>query len=298
MTRLLILGATGNLASLVVAHLAGLRDFQLRLTSSRPEGVERLKAEHPGAEVVQADWLDRESMLRAFDDVDRALIVSNDLLTDETVATPNIIAGAQSSKHLELLVRIIGAAPQLPEGAMTDEWRATGVGTAQRSISMPLFAASGLPITYVNAAGSLALNLLWKAGEVKASRRLLHPAYLAGPQLWVAEQDVAEVTARVLIEGPGKHAGQEYVLTGAERYTIGQVADLLSDAVGERVTWVDSDAGLRAALGPYAERLITALKCEQPHNFHVPIADTVKAVVGRLQTTLPEYIAKHRDAFV
>ena len=297
MTKLLILGATGNLAGMTVAALAGAKDIQLRLASSRDAGVERLRAAHASSEVVRADWYDLESLRRAFDGVNRALLVSNDLLTDEKIATANIVAAAKATRSLDLIVRVIGAAPGLAESDMTQEWLATGVGTAQRWISMPLLKESKLPVAYVNAAGALMHNLLWNAGEIKASRRLLYPGALSAPQLWIADRDLVDVIAKVLIEGPAAHAGKEYALTGAARHTIAEVAAMVSEEIGEKVTWVDTEQAMRAALGGLADKLMTAMRYEQRHNVKVPITDTVERLLGRPQTTLRQYIAAHRAAF-
>src|SRR5437868_633164 len=122
--RILILGATGNIASCIVNQLYGREEAQLRLTTRSPEKAARLQEAYPKAEVLVADWMEPERLTTAFADVDRAVMITPDF-TDEAVAVPNVAAAAKTSPNFELLVRLTAVSPALKEEDMTAEWLAT-----------------------------------------------------------------------------------------------------------------------------------------------------------------------------
>lgn len=296
MTRVLILGATGNIASLTAAELARRGDLKLRLTSRREDGLQRLRAEHPGAEIVQADWTDHASLQAAFADVDRALVITPDFTTDERVVTPNIVAAAQATPGFQHLVRLIALQEGLEPGDMTPAWLATQAGSALHWVAKPFLDASGLPITYVNVSAWITFNLPWFVAEDVKRRRQL-PLYADAERPWVTEQDLGEVFARILREGPAPHVGREYVLTGPERFRFREVAALLSEEVGETVTWVDTPEAVRRAVGEHADILQTYLDHESRHWNKVQVTRTLEGLLGRPATTLRQYIAANRDLF-
>lgn len=71
--------------------------------------------------------------------------------------------------------------------------------------------------------------------DLRDRRRIFLPAG-RHPFLWVDVEDVGRAIARVLAE-PERHAGRAYAITGAEHHTFGEVADLLSEALDETVTY-------------------------------------------------------------
>ena len=54
---------------------------------------------------------------------------------------------------------------------------------------------------------------------------------------WIDARDIGAVAAEVLT-GRG-HEGKAYTLTGPEALTVYQVAEILTEAVGKKVTYVD-----------------------------------------------------------
>lgn len=298
MTKILILGASGNIASLVTASLAQARGITLRLTSSRDDGVTRLRDDYPNAQVVKADWRDLPSLQAAFEGIDRVLVITPDFVTDELVATPNLIKAAQGTPGLEQFVRLIAIYPNVKDEEITEEWLATKTGTATKKITLPLMNASKLPITYVNVAAWIDFNLMWFAGDDIQQRRELHlPHRLDAPRTWIAEGDIAAVIEKVLLEGPDLHRGKEHILTGTEHHDFRQVVDMISAEVGETVRLVDSEDGIRRGAGEAADTLLAYLNSERLHAGQVPITDTAETMLGRKPQSLRDYIATYREFF-
>ncbi|MBO9376358.1 NAD(P)H-binding protein [Sphingomonas histidinilytica] len=297
MARILILGATGNIASIVTSILAEEGRHQLRLSSTRDEGVEQLKALYPEAEVVKADWHDQASLPAALEGVNRVLIITPDFITDEVVATSNILEAAKAAP-IDLIVRHIAVYPGVTDADITEEWFATRTGSALKNVTIPLHRRSGLPTTLINVSAWIGFNLMWFAeADIQEKRYLPLPARLDAQRTWISESDIARVAAKVLSDGPATHAGQEYVLTGTEKIGFDDVVAMLSDEVGEKVELRDTEDGLRRAAGANAEQLISYISCERRHCGNVDPDPTFERLMGRPPQSLRAYIAENRDYF-
>lgn len=300
MSTVLVLGATGNLGGLTAQALTTARpDVTLRLTSSKDSGCDTLRERFPQAEVLKADWYDPASLTAALQGVDRVFMATPDFYTDESVATPNVIAAVKAAGSVKQVVRFIAIPPGMTAADLAPEFLATRCGANLHVVAKPLFDASGLPVTYLNAACWIMFNLPWFMAEsVKSKRQLTMPAASDASRLWLSENDIAAVAAKVLTDAPEQHVGQDYLLTGTERMNFTQVAQLLSEVLGEPVRYVDDATELRATMGESYDTLMTYFRHETRDYGDVPVTDTVARLLGRPQVTLRDYVQAHRDLFV
>jgi NAD(P)H dehydrogenase (quinone) len=301
MTRILILGSTGNLGRLTSARLIeNYPQAIVRLASSRPDGVETLRQRHPTAEVVLADWHDKDSLVRAMQDVDRVFVVVPDFFTNEAVVSPNIIAAARSAKSIKLILRLIALPPGLKTADLSPEVMATQCGAAIHGVAKDLLDASGLPVAYLDVACWIMFNVPWfLAEEIKTHRRLAMPSQADAPRRWVSEEDVATVAAKILTdENVQAHVGQEYLMTGATQYDFSQVAALISKVLGEKVEYVDDDQALRRTMGDLYDKTMTYFSHETRDYRNVPASDALQKLTGKRQTTLAEYLEQNRSLFI
>lgn len=300
MAKTLILGATGNIGRLVGASLAQNHpQVAVRLGSSRESGCASLRTVHSEAEVVQADWYQPDSLVRAMDGVDRVLMVTPDFVTDESVATPNVIRAAKQAGSIRQIVRLIAIPPGLTADRLEQRFLDTRCGANLHVVARPLLDASGLPLTYVNVPGWIMFNLPWfLAAEVKASRRLAMPQVTDADRLWTSEFDIADVIAKILADPVDQHVGTEHVLSGTARYRYADIARLLSDELGEKVVYADDDAPLKAAMGEAYDTLMTYFEHETRAYAEVPITGTVGRLLGRPQETVQDYLKRQRAQFL
>jgi NAD(P)H dehydrogenase (quinone) len=297
--KILILGATGNLGRLTAAAMsAGHPSVDLRLTSHREAGKASLRDAFPQAEVVDADWYDPLSLRDAVSGVDRILMVTPDFTTDEAVVTPNVIGAIKATGGIQQLLRFIAIPPGLSINDLTPAQLATRCGATLHLVAKPLLDASGLPVTYVNAACWIMFNLPWfMAEDVRLSRRLLMPAVADSPRRWIAETDIADLFTKILTDDAAAHIGREYLVTGQQRYSFAQVAELLSDVLGESVAYEDDDRPLRCAMGESFDVLMTYFTHETKAYDAVPATRTVETLLGRPQLNLREYIERNKALF-
>ncbi|WP_286913512.1 MULTISPECIES: NmrA family NAD(P)-binding protein [unclassified Pseudomonas] len=300
MTKVLILGATGNLGTVTAKALTdGYPEVKLRLASSRPAGVAKLQAAFPHAEAIQADWYDLESVLKAVKGVDKVFIVTPDFVTNELQVTPNIIDAINRTGSVAQVIRFIAIPPGLTAEDLSPEFLATRCGANLHTLAKPLLDASRLPVTYINAACWIMFNLPWfVADDVKSKREFIMPSVSDAPRLYLSEQDIADVVARVIADPVEHHVGQHYLMTGTERLDYRQVTELLSNVLGETVTYVDSDSSLRENLGDHFAPLMTYYRHEVEAYKEVPVTDTVQRLLGRPTTTLREYLEARKHLFL
>ncbi|MER8387116.1 NAD(P)H-binding protein [Mesorhizobium sp. M1380] len=288
------MGATGNFASPVVQSLKGHSDVKLRLTSRSQSSAAKLRSLYPNAEVIVADWNNRDSLVAAFEGAQRALMITPDL-TDEATVVPNVIAAVNQSPTFDLLVRLI-AIPPIAEQYMTDEWLSTKLGVAMHWLAKSAFKDSGLPMAYINVPAWTAFTVPWLCGEAVRTRRELP---LTGDAIrpWIVESDASEVMTKVLLEGPDEHAGREYVLTGPQLLNFAGIAQMLSEEIGEKVSWVDSSEDYKAAIGEHADALAIYAGYSGRHAAKQPITDTLGQLLGRPATTMHQYVKENLRLF-
>lgn len=299
METVLLIGATGHIGSLTAAALAAKHPgLALRLTSSRADGCAQLRALYPSAQVMQADWYDPDSLHLAMRDVDKVFVVTPDFVTDELVATGNMIAAAKASPRLSHMLRMITMPPGLKASDLEPDVLATRCGANLSVLAKPLLDASGLPVSYLNVASWIMFNLPWfLADEVKATRRLAMPAKSNVPRLWLSEADIADAAAHILAGPSASHVGKEYMITGARRYDFHDVADLLSEVLGEEVVYADDDAPLRRAMGEGFPTMMTYFRHETRDYAHLMPTATLQELLGRPALELRTYLQANKAMF-
>lgn len=297
MDKILILGATGHLASVASDLLFRTSPESLRLATSREAGLACLRDRFPGAEVVQADWNERSSLVAAMQGVSRLLIVTPDW-ADENLVTANIIDAANAVGSIELLLRLLAHPPGWTVDNMPPQFPANGPGSDHHLIARSLLEASGLPVCYVNVPAWIMFDLAWfVATEVQTKRRIALPAAADTGRMWVSEDDIIAVFAKVLTEPVSQHVGQDYVLTSADRYSWADIARIFSEQLSEPVAFVDDESALREVFGDAFDAVMTYFQTGSRKYEAVSHHETIPQMLGRPQQTLREYIATHLRHF-
>lgn len=291
-TRVLLIGALGNLASLTARKLATRNpEIVLRLTSHRAEGLEQLRDQFPLAEVMHVDWNDAGSLHLAARDVDRVLIVVPDFIIDEAIATPNLIRALEAHNRVQTVLRFIVVPPGLKRELLRPEVLATRAGAMLTLLAKPLFDASKLPVCYLNAACWITFNIGWfYAEDIRKHRQIRMPAATDMPRRWVSDGDLSDAFVRILTDEPEGHVGREYLVAGGPRYTYTEQAHLIGKVLGKDIQWKDDDSTLRRIMGDTFEKMRTYLLHEVVAYRNVPATRQLEHLLGRERTTLSQYV--------
>lgn len=218
MTVVAVTGASGQLGRLTVEAL--LKEGATPIAVVRdPAKVADLAAQ--GVEIRQASYDDPAALDRAFEGVDRVLLVSGNEFGSRVTQHTNVIRAAERAGVNLLAYTSIPDALNNPL-ILAQEHAGTEQVLAAASVPVVLLRNDWYWENYTNG--------LPHAVETG----VLHGAAGTGVVAGAARGDYAEAAAKVLTtEG---HAGKTYEL-GGDRLTYAQVAEAISEAAGKTVRY-------------------------------------------------------------
>jgi uncharacterized protein YbjT (DUF2867 family) len=283
----LITGATGTVSTALIAALEGA-DVDLRaLVRTEPDAA-ALRAR--GVAAVVGDLGDPRTLPPAFEGVrDAWLLMPNGPRAPEN--NMNAVWAARRA-GVERVVRLsaVGAAHDAPNRsgrlhALSD--RETEASGMRWTILRPLWFMQNLlnEAGAVRATGTFALNMgAARFGMVDA-------------------RDVAECAARVLLDGPDRHHGATYTLTGPRSVSLGEAAAEVGAAVGRPVSYVPVDDGTKRAalLGHGVPEWIVDMLEEYARAYAAGWGDyttgAVEGILGRPPRDVADFARDHAAAF-
>ncbi|WP_331740530.1 NAD(P)H-binding protein (plasmid) [Streptomyces cyaneofuscatus] len=281
MSHLVLTGATGQIAPLMVRHLAP--HHRVTLTSRTPSPT----AERPGVRHIACDYSAYGSLVAAFRDADVLFVVTSNPLRsehDRNVVKAAVEAGVGHIVQLSAAAVLDSAAHDL-----VTEWQR---GNEER------VKASGIPWTMVQPRSFMSHALGW-APDIRGHDST-YALYPHSRNACVAPEDVAEASARIL--GDSSHHYRSYQLTGPHALSAHEQSEILAEMLGRPVicrALSPEEAHLRYsrrypaqmadALLMSAERQLAGAKAH--------ITDTVERITGRPAITFAQWALGHRDRF-
>ncbi|WP_449220476.1 NAD(P)H-binding protein [Tistrella mobilis] len=219
MTRILVTGATGNIGRMTLEHLLKRRPAGDLVGLARdPARASGLASK--GIEIRRGDYFDHDGLLRAFEGIEKVMLVSATAFTDRKTQHENVINAARHAgvKHLVYMpiIRKTGSVFVLPQ--VTEE---------DRRVEERL-KVSGLTCTLVRHPPFLE-NIETYAGGNPLNAGVHAPAG-AGKAAYACREDLAEAHAVVLSEAG--HENKAYALYGGPPVSFRDVAQILSEISG------------------------------------------------------------------
>ncbi|MET8998938.1 NAD(P)H-binding protein [Amycolatopsis sp. NPDC004169] len=274
----LVTGATGHVGRAVVGSLvAAGQDVR---ASSR----DAAKLDVPdGVAKVSADLEDASTLEPALDGVSAAFLYTR----PQGIGAFVKAAEAAGVRHVVLLS---SAATLEPDAAHSR------IALLHRAVEDAL-AAGSFASTALNP-GAFATNTLgWRADVAEGVVRTAYPDSWIGA---IHERDIADVAARILIDG--SHDGESLALTGPEPISFREQAEVLADVLGrplrveeltkeqavERMLALGWPSGVpESVLGAWARTV------QEPS----PVTDVVREVTGNAPRTFRQWAEEHRADF-
>jgi len=214
--RVLVLGATGQIGSLIVQKLREDENVELRVTSRKPDEVNRLKAE--GLDAAYLDLDKPETFALALAGVDRVF-----LLTGYTVAMltqSKVLIDSAKKAGVRHIVHL----------GIFGQWDCTD----------PHFVWHQLIESYIKTSGISWTNLhpnmfMENVLAFFAPKGGVFTTYWGSQRMgWVAGEDIASVAATVLSEGPERHNGMDYWMS-TEVLDANEIAGILTEVTGQEI---------------------------------------------------------------
>ena len=214
---ILITGATGNVASTILPHLAG-KDVTVRALVRDPAKAAKL-----GVETVQGDLEYHHALPKAFAGADTVVIIH----------PPGPRAPAQSSNAL-WAAKQAGVKRVVRLSAIGAGYDAPTINGRMHGLSDHEVAASGLAYTIIKPHFFLQ-NMLGNAPQIAKDGKFFY-AMGDGKVPMIDVRDIGEFFARVLLSDG--HDGKTYTLTGPAAVTLHDFAAAVSRATGKPVEYV------------------------------------------------------------
>ncbi|MFJ9431532.1 NAD(P)H-binding protein [Streptomyces sp. NPDC101490] len=279
--RIVLTGATGQIAPLVARHLTSRH--RVVLTSRTPwRGAPR-----PGVTHVTCDYDVYESLVDVFRGADALFVVTNDPTRPEHDRNVVRAAVEASVGHLVKL----SAAAVLDSAAhdLITEWQRANEERVKES---------GIPWTMVQPRSFMSHALGWAPGI--RSSGITHALHPHSRNACVAPEDIAEVSALLL--GDTGHHFRSYQLTGPQPLSAHEQSAVLSRVLGRplrcrELTPEEAHTRYTRRYSPAMADALIASAGRQLAGAKAQTTDTVERLTGRPATTFAQWAAGHRDRF-
>ncbi|ASO20025.1 uncharacterized protein YbjT (DUF2867 family) [Actinoalloteichus hoggarensis] len=216
-TRILVIGATGNIGGEVAALLAR-RDIPVRALVRRPEAA-RLPV---GVEAARGDLTDLATLRAASSGVDAVYLTWP---LDSPELAPAIMAVLSESVRRVVLLSSLAVDDDLDE-------QDNAIGELHAAVEAAV-RRSGLEWTFLRPAEFAANTLRW-ADEIRGES-VVRDAFGEAAGTMIHERDIAEVAVHALRDPD--HHGRVHVLTGTQALTQIEQVHILGDVIGRPLRW-------------------------------------------------------------
>lgn len=270
--EVLVLGVTGQIGNLLAEKLKGNEKVSLRVSSRRKEQLPELEKAYGKAVFLDLD--DPRTFAEALKGVERLFLLTgytvNMLVQSKAMIDAAKKAGVKHIVHL---------------GVFTPEFDCYDPHFAWHQMIEAYIKESGIAYTFLhpncflqNFTGFYAMAKNGKVNFFTKDKKVG----------WIALEDVAEASARILADGPKKHAGRDYWFS-TEALNIHEVADIFSRVTGK--TFI----GEAKAPEEFIKGFGVERACIDPYFLGVEecfkqIVDGRMAYIGDVRDDLPELL--------
>ncbi len=240
MSKILVTGASGQIGRKTLQHLVK-RNPASELVGLARDPAKATDLAAAGIEIRAGDYFDYESLVRAFDGVEKVLLVSTHAFTDRKTQHQNVITAAREAGTAHVLY--------------TPIIRRDGTGFAMHEVTEPdvfterALKNSGLNYTIIAHPPFMESFYGYIGGDAAFESGVRVPAG-SGKVAAATRDDLAEAQA-VILAGTG-HENKTYSLHGDPAISFADAAQILSTIRGSEVPYIavaDSEFAGRMAAG-------------------------------------------------
>jgi len=285
----LVTSASGRIGKELLARLGRSGRFTVRAASHSEAKGEYLKS--LGAdEVVKFDLTDKATWEPALKNVEAVYSASLDPLLEHHLSFSSFLGDIKSQVKHVVRVSCMGAdtntASYNPDCHVSRDGVGIPIMTQHYWWGEKALIDAGLPLTVLRA--NFFMNHLLKT----STDTIDSEGWFSNPlgktrNSFVCTNDIAEVAAVCLLEGPEKHANKFYDLTGPEPQNMDEIAADLSNAMGKKVEYRAQDFGeFEKDFGPTRAAFFEYL-C---NGFYTRCSPDFYNLTGRKPTSYADYL--------
>ena len=288
MKKVLITGATGATGGNAVRRLLELKVPVRALVHKVDERSEKLSSK--GVEIAQGDLSDFEAISEALHGITAAYFVFPIQVAGILEATAFFAQAA-----LEQGVGAIVNMSQISARRIAKSHAAQNHWIAER-----LLDRSGIPVTHLRPT-FFAEWLMYLSQSIREKDMFPLP-FGNARYAPIAAEDQGRVIAAILNDS-AEHVGKTYPLYGPKELTQYEVADILTQVLGRKITYVPveieafSEMWKERGYSPHFRQHISAVAQDCRDGVFSGTNDLVEKLTGQKPLQLVDYIIKHKAAF-
>lgn len=289
---ILVTGATGTVGSEVVKQLLSAEQrvrAAVHTTARAASSHEKLK----GLELVEIDYNKPETFVAAFKDADKLFLLTPASPKAADLATNLVNEAKKAGIRYIVKQSILGADSRIVAHLLLHR-------QAEEIIE-----GSGIPFTFLRPNDFMQNFVNFYNPSIKSKNAFYLPAEDAKVS-FVDVRDIAAIAVKTLTDdddGNGRHNGKAYTITGPEALSYYQVAEILSNATGKRISYVnisEEDTRLGMKDMGWDDWLInTTLQLFDLYRkgYASQVSSTIEELLGRKPISFPQFAKDYAQAF-
>ena len=227
---ILVTGATGQLGSGAIDHLLNKGVEASSIAALVRDAAKASHLKDKGIELRIGDYSDYDSLVKAFQGVDKLLLVSSSdrgAVENRTAHHTAAIKAASEAGVAHIVYTSFMRKPGFEDSAIA-AFQNSHLQTEE------FLKSSGIPYTILQNGIYLEMIPIFAGSKVAETGTILYPAG-TGKASWVLREELAEAAAYILTtEG---HENKTYSLANTESVSFPEIASAISDALGKEVRY-------------------------------------------------------------
>lgn len=227
---ILVTGATGQFGLKAIDHLLNKGVNASEISALVRDAAKAQSLKDKGIELQVGDYTDYDSLVKAFQGVDKLLLISSNdrgAVENRTAHHMNVIKAAKDAKMKHIVYTSFVRKPKFEESAIA-AFQNSHVQSEQ------FLKDSDINYTILQNGIYLEMIPIFAGGKVTETGVIMYPAQ-DGKASWVLREELAEAAAHVLTtEG---HENKIYPLTNTESVSFEEIAKELSGTLGKEIQY-------------------------------------------------------------
>lgn len=231
---ILVTGATGTVGNEVVKHLAAISssDYDIRAAVHSKNKSDQIRQfENKGVEIVDLDYTKPKTVASALDNVDKIFL--------QTLPVPNV---ADISSNLMNEAKKNGVKYIVKLSAMEADSEPGSTILQLHGKEEKIIKDSGIPYTFLRPTAFMQ-NFVTQFGHTIRTQNAFYIPAGDAKMSFIDARDIATITVGILTNNnhgaSQQHDNKTYNITGQEALSYSQVANILSNEVGKKISYMD-----------------------------------------------------------
>lgn len=226
---ILVTGATGTVGSEVINQLSGAAaDVNIRAAAHSIENLKKI-VKSDIVEPVEMDYDKPDSLKDALKDVDRVFLLTP-FQSDMVELSSNFLKEIENAGNIKHIVKLSVMGADSEPGI---------IGSRLHRQVEKMMEDTAIPFTFLRPNFFMQNFVNFFSQSIKEQGAFYLPAG-DGRVSFVDVRDIASVAVQTLTKNNvGRHNGKAYNITGPEAISYGDVARILSDQLGKKISYVD-----------------------------------------------------------